>query len=65
MKPFVSNLILNIDQHCQTTDRYHFDKLVSVPHVKLNWILIYAVQMGARKRHDRTIRRTSRQIACR
>ena len=44
-------LILNIGQQCQTNDRYHFDELVYVPHVKLNWILIYAKKkkMGAAK----------------
>ena len=45
----MSNLIQNIEQHCQSTDGYHSDKLVFVPHVILNWILIYAIKMGAAK----------------
>jgi len=39
----VYNLIVNRDQHSQTTDGYRFDKLVSGPRVRLNWILIYAI----------------------
>jgi len=52
----VSNLILNVGQDCPTTDAYHFDKLVSVPHSESQLDINLCYTNGGRKRPYRTIR---------